>query len=447
MNVATTMQTGNTSQEHGMAMHVTIFLLTQAASIRFTDVRIASVTLLPMAFSGAGEIVRLAQRMPDVWGIGILASSPHGRFNAAASASHEWISSSQPGERNLNYAPYAIDNKVGAIHNRTPGPNATHVDGTVEYDFHNLFGHRSLNATYYGLQALFPDDRPFVIGRSTFSGSGTVAGHWGGDNQYSGDTTEELCGRWMQLSAFFSFYRNHYEEGALKHEAWRWPSVADFSREIMKIRYSLFPYMYTLLNDAHETGFTFLRALSWEFPQDSSLFGIDAQFLVGPGLMYTQAPAANTSGTATIDAPPGVLPLYIRGGTILPQQAPGYTVYESRQGSWSLLVALDEDGNGSGTTYLDDGKSMSPQQTQRVTLAAQGKTLTAKIEGSYDFADYGVSPPPLDKVIIMGLSSYVENTTQFNGKSVGAMYNAVDQTLIVQNGLLNLTSTGAWAQE
>lgn len=48
--------------------------------------------------------------------------------------------------------------------------------------FLTLYRHQILNATYHGLLAVFPGKRPFLIGRSTFAGSGKWTGHWGGDN-------------------------------------------------------------------------------------------------------------------------------------------------------------------------------------------------------------------------------------------------------------------------
>jgi hypothetical protein len=182
---------------------------------------------------------------------------------------------------------------------------------------HNLFGYEILNATYQALTQTIQAKRPFIIGRSTFSGAGQYAGHWGGDNYatwesmlfsipqaldfslfgmpmfgadtcgFSGNSDEELCNRWMQLSAFFTFYRNHNTLGDNSQEPYIWGSVIDASKKAMAIRYSLLPYMYTLFHAAHETGSTVMRAMAWEFPNDPSLADANRQFMLGPSLLIT----------------------------------------------------------------------------------------------------------------------------------------------------------------
>jgi alpha-glucosidase len=87
-----------------------------------------------------------------------------------------------PGVRNVNHPPYAINNVQGDLAVHAVSPNATHANGMEEYDVHNVWGHQIMNATYQGLLSVFPGKRPFIIGRSTFAGSGKWAGHWGGDN-------------------------------------------------------------------------------------------------------------------------------------------------------------------------------------------------------------------------------------------------------------------------
>ena len=167
-----------------------------------------------------------------------------------------FVSEVTPGVRNVNHPPYVINNIQGDLAVHAVSPNATHHNGVEEYDVHNLFGHQILNATYQALLSIFPGKRPFIIGRSTFAGTGKWAGHWGGDNAslfaymyfsisqalnfalfgipmfgvdtcgFNGNSDEELCNRWMQLSAFFPFYRNHNVLAANSQEAYVWESVA-----------------------------------------------------------------------------------------------------------------------------------------------------------------------------------------------------------------------------
>ena len=87
-----------------------------------------------------------------------------------------------PGVRDIKYPPYVINNVQGDLAVHAMSPNATHADGTADYEIHNLYGHQILNATYNALLQTIPGKRHFIIGRSTFLGSGEWAGHWGGDN-------------------------------------------------------------------------------------------------------------------------------------------------------------------------------------------------------------------------------------------------------------------------
>jgi alpha-glucosidase len=349
-----------------------------------------------------------------------------------------------PGVREINYPPYAINNVQGDLAVHAVSPNATHHGGTQEYDFHNLNGHLILNATYEALLNIFPGLRPFIIGRSTFAGSGQVAGHWGGDNAskwyymffsipqalsfslfgipmfgvdtcgFNGNSDMELCSRWMQLSAFFPFYRNHNVLSALPQEPYVWAEVAEATRSAMKIRYALLPYMYTLFAKANSLGDTVMRALAWEFTDEPWLRDADRQFLLGPALMVAPvlAQGADTVGAVfpgagkgtvwydwyngssvseglkagenvTISAPLGHIPVYVRGGYVLPLQEPGMTTFESRRNPWGLVVALDKDGSAKGELYLDDGESVKPEEVTWVQVSPTLARSLTLLDGAY----------------------------------------------------------------
>lgn len=66
----------------------------------------------------------------------------------------------------------------GPLNSHTLATNATHAGEFIELDVHNLFGTLEARTTYNALKTLWPTRRPFIIGRSTFAGSGKWAGHW-----------------------------------------------------------------------------------------------------------------------------------------------------------------------------------------------------------------------------------------------------------------------------
>ncbi|KAF1955215.1 alpha-glucosidase precursor [Byssothecium circinans] len=404
-----------------------------------------------------------------------------------------------PGVRNVNHPPYVINHVQTDLAVHAVSPNATHANGVQEYDVHNIWGHQILNATYQGLLAIFPTKRPFIIGRSTFPGSGKWAGHWGGDNYskwaymyfsipqalsfslfgipmfgvdtcgFNGNTDAELCARWMQLSAFFPFYRNHNTLSANPQEPYRWESVASATKTAMRVRYTLLPYLYTLFHRAHTQGETVMRALAWEFPKEPLLAGVDTQFLLGPSLLVTpvlepqvdtvkgvfpgivdgeswydwytgERVNAEAGVNTTISAPLGHIPVFIRGGAVLPTQEPGYTTTESRRNPWGIIVALDDEGGAEGSLYVDDGESLGPTEWLDVSFKAYDGALKVEVEGSWKDTN------ALGNVTVLGVFDGV-GEVKFNGKGVGdaTVGYVKDKGVLRLSGLNGITKGGAWS--
>ncbi|KZP23337.1 glycoside hydrolase family 31 protein [Athelia psychrophila] len=124
-------------------------------------------------------------------------------------------------------------------------------------NLHTTRGYREEATTYASMLKIRPNERPFLISRSTFLGAGRVMGHWTGDNYskwlylrqivqgalqfalwsipmtgsdtcgFNGNSGEELCNRWMQAAVFLPFFRNYNTIGTIGQEPYRWDSVAD----------------------------------------------------------------------------------------------------------------------------------------------------------------------------------------------------------------------------
>lgn len=346
-----------------------------------------------------------------------------------------------PGRDLLNPG-YKISNHRGELSDSTIFTNTSNLDGTTQYDTHNLYGATMATATYNSMLERRPGKRPFVLTRSSFAGSGNKVAHWFGDNKsqwddyrvqipqlltftavhqmpmvgsdicgFNANTTETMCARWAMLGAFMPFYRNHAVDEASPQEFYQWESVAEAARKAIDARYRLLDYIYTAMHRASTTGEPIAYPLFYLYPSDENTFGIDMQYFYGDALMispvieddadvvefympdnifydfWTHEPIRGKGANITAkDQALTDIPIHIRGGKILPLRTESAnTTTQLRKKNFSLVVAPGLDGKAEGSLYLDDGESVDVgDEKSDIRFTWDGQTL--KSEGTYGFS-------------------------------------------------------------
>ncbi|VDO98777.1 unnamed protein product [Soboliphyme baturini] len=284
------------------------------------------------------------------------------------------------------------------------GPEVTmpkdclHFGGLEHREIHNIFSLYHHMSTFKGLYDRSKGKlRPFVLTRAFFVGSQRYTSVWTGDNtadwkhiqvsipmtltlSLSGipfvgadvggfflNPDEEMLVRWYQAGTVAFLRPNH---GTYR---------LDFLPETLKcFRRCCFCglFRYTLFYEHSLSGKPVIRPLWVEFPQDVYTFDEERQYMIGNLLMVrpiTEPGVTSASvylpgkrlvtfplpspGATKVDAPLDKIPVFIRGGTILPvAERIRRASSLSRHDPLSLYVALNLDADqANGTLYLDDG--------------------------------------------------------------------------------------------
>jgi len=234
------------------------------------------------------------------------------------------------------------------------------------------------------------------------SGISYVGADLGG---FNGSPPPALLTRWVELAAFSPFCRDHATKGSLPHELWNNGLEQEaIRRRYIETRYRLLPYFYSLADEASRTGLPLMRPLFLEFPEVFSrdFDHLDTEFLLGPSLLIAPPPFAEMVDDYTVSFPTGswydfwtgekaaappsapstadsakagtnakfpeprkihpaleTMPVYVRGGSILPLQPLIQNTDETPSGPLELRVYPGP--NCAGTIYLDDGHTFAYQ--------------------------------------------------------------------------------------
>ncbi|MGI9545067.1 MAG: TIM-barrel domain-containing protein, partial [Cyclobacteriaceae bacterium] len=370
------------------------------------------------------------------------------------------------GEKFADYAALGIEgywndmNEIATWGQRLPdllefdfeGEKATSKQGR------NVYGMQMSRSTFDGAKKQLQGKRPFILTRSGFSGVQRYSAVWTGDNVsndehmllgvrivnslgltgvaftgydvggFVGESSGNLFARWISIGALSPFFRGHSMINSSDAEPWAYgEEVEEISRHYIDLRYRLLPYIYSLFYEASQTGMPVSRSLAIDHPFDENVFDtrFQNQYLFGPTILVVPTesyrdltkvylPAGEWhdfhtgkkhkgSQTIVAESPLNQLPIFIRGGCILPMQS----VVQSASSQTDSVLQLHLYAGSEGSTfeyYEDDGSTYAYQQgdtykrqlqfspkNQQITLGAVEGTAISKFSKAKVFL-HGFAP-------------------------------------------------------
>ncbi len=236
------------------------------------------------------------------------------------------------------------------------------------------------------------------LGLSGFAFSGADVGG------FAGSPSPDLLTRWVELAAFQPIERIHSAKGTRMHEVWvDGPEQEAIRRRFIEERYRLMPYFYTTAEETSRDGLPIDRPLFLEYPDDltgGTEFMFGSRILVAPssyleepvpyavhlpqGTWYDywtgdQIKSGKPAGQVDLEQRDKViaqkplmvtpmldqLPVYVRGGSILPIAPLTQSTSETPNGPLILRVyplteGFDSQGEAcAGEVYTDDGHTLN----------------------------------------------------------------------------------------
>lgn len=228
----------------------------------------------------------------------------------------------------------------------------------------------------------------------------------------------EFYTRMFQWAAFLPVLRSHGTD--TPREIWRFGEHGtpyyDAILSMINLRYSLVPYIYSMAAATYSDNYTMTRLLAFDFPNDTTVYDIADQFMMGdilvcpvtsPGVksrkLYLPADSApwtdfwtgeKYEGGQWIDAAADLdrLPLFVRAGAIIPMVEPGNSTVE--QASRPLTINVYPGRDNEFALYHDSGDSYDFEKGEYCRLRMKwddaARKLNVDSEGTYPSPVYNI---------------------------------------------------------
>ena len=286
------------------------------------------------------------------------------------------------------------------------------VDGKMvkHSEIHNLYGMNMTRAANEALCEINPEKRTLFFSRSSYIGAHRYGGIWQGDNKswwshilqgmqqlpalnmagfmfvgsdtggFGSDTTQDLMMRWLQFAIFTPLMRNHSALGTRMQELYRFDNLEDLT-QMIKIRYSLVPYLYSEYLKAIKNNDMMFRPLAFDFSDDADACNVEDQLLIGDELMIAPIYKQNANGRYVYLPEEGMTMVRMRTST-------DYDVQTMSKGHQYVHASLNE-----LVFFIRSDKAIPFYEPAQSTAKLQDKyVMLGKSGAEYElYADDGIS--------------------------------------------------------
>lgn len=229
---------------------------------------------------------------------------------------------------------------------------------------------------------------------------------------FEGNCNSELLIRWNQFSVFAPLYRNHSALGTRDQEPFSYEfRTEEIIKNIIKLRYSLIPYIYSEYMKSALNGKVYCSYLMFKYDDERSR-GIEDQLIIGESIMIAPIYTENSKGRYVylpddmvfwngkmneerkylflekgdhyIDVDLDDIPIFIMKDRILPLGSTAQNVESIDKKEISFIAFLDEEAKYK--LYDDDGitRNYVEENNHSLTLSIKNEQDRFIIEAYFE---------------------------------------------------------------